>query len=114
MPQDSEPDRSDAAPSIEERLEAWLRPFLDEPILWPVLAVAVGVVATNLTPLLVLSLRDRRLSAISTVVILFAFGVRGALAAFRRRRLGPVGGVAVAVAAVCAAETAVYLLLITR
>ncbi|MCC6640361.1 MAG: hypothetical protein IT386_04245, partial [Deltaproteobacteria bacterium] len=38
----------------EPRLEAWLRPFVDDSSLWPVLAVAVGMIATNAAALLVL------------------------------------------------------------
>lgn len=114
MPEDRRAGRPGAAPTIEGRLEGWLRPFLGDPILWPVLAVVVGVISTNLVPVLVLSIRDRWPPALAALALLAVAGVRGAIAAFRRRRLGPLGGVALAVAAVCVAETAVYLLVIVR
>jgi hypothetical protein len=83
-------------------------------MLWPVLAVAVGMVATNLAPLLVLAVQDRSLLAIAALVLLAALGARGGVAVLRRRRLGPVAGVTVAITVLAALEAALYLTLIER
>jgi hypothetical protein len=114
MPEDGQGRPTDSEPSTEESLEAWLRPFLEDSMLWPVLAVAVGVIATNVAPLLVLAFEDRNFIAITAVVLLAALGARGVVAVMRRRRLGPVGGVVAAIAALAALEAAAYLALVER
>jgi hypothetical protein len=114
MPEEERGPSRVSEPSGEERLEAWLRPFLDDSLLWPVLAVAIGMVATNLAPLFVLAFRDRHLAAIAALGLLAALGARGAVVVLRRRRLGPVGGAVVAIAAIAALEAAAYLTLIER
>ena len=96
---------------LEARLETWLRPFVEDSLLWPVLAVAVGMLATNAAALLVLAARDRSPAALVAVALLAALGVRGAVSVARRRRLGRVGGVAVAIALLAAAEAALYMAL---
>jgi len=112
MPEDGQGRPTDSEPSTEESLEAWLRPFLEDSMLWPVLAVAVGVIATNVAPLLVLAFEDRNFFAITAVVLLAALGARGGVAVLRRRRLGPVGGLVAAIAALAALEAAAYLALV--
>jgi len=96
---------------LEARLETWLRPFVEDSLLWPVLAVAVGMLATNAAALLVLAARDRSPAALVAVALLAALGVRGAVSVARRGRLGRVGGVAVAIALLAAAEATLYMAL---
>ena len=93
------------------RLEDRLRPFVQDPLLWPVLAVAVGMLATDAAALLVLACRDRSPAALAAVALLAALGARGTVTAARRRRLGAAGGVAVAIALLAAAEAALYMAL---
>jgi len=114
MPNDEQRRPTGSEPSTEESLEAWLRPFLEDSLLWPVLAVAIGMLATNVAPLLVLAIQDRSLLAIAAIVLLIALGARGGVAVLRRRRLGPVGGVVVAITVLAALEAAAYLALVER
>ena len=96
----------------EPRLEAWLRPFVDDSSLWPVLAVAVGMIATNAAALLVLAFHDRSVVALGAVALLAAFAGFGGVRVVRRRRLGPIGGIVVAICSLAALEAALYVRLI--
>lgn len=99
---------------LEARLESLLRPFLDDLLLWPVLAVVVGVLATNVAALLVLAFGDRRPLPLVAVFALAVLAARGGVAALRRRRLGPAGGIAVAISALAVIEAILYQVLVAR
>ena len=95
----SEP-QADEAPSQAERL---LLPFVQEPMLRPLLIVAILCVVAFMTPALVLAVRDRTLgaqAAILAVVLLAGSGIRAEL----RKRGRP--GALTAIIAVIAALTA--------
>lgn len=71
--------------------ERWLAPFVREPLLWPVTFVIIAHAVAFLAPVLLLGLRDRRLSALGAlagIVVLSGAAVRAEIA--RQRRPGMV------------------------
>ena len=59
--------------------ERWIAPFFREPLLWPVAAVIIAHAVAFLAPVLLLGLRDRRISALGAltgVVVLSGSAVR--------------------------------------
>ena len=84
-----------ARPDVVER---WARVFVEDSALWPVLAVAVGIFSAFGAALLVLAFEDRNLAALAALALLGALGAHGLAAALRRRRLGALGGIALAFA----------------
>lgn len=80
-------------------VERWARVFVEDSMLWPALACVVGTFAAFGAALLVLALEDRSLAALAALALLGALGVQGGFRALRRRRLGLLGRIALAVAA---------------
>lgn len=83
--------------------ERWIAPFVREPMLWPVGLVAVAHAVAFLAPVLLLSLRDRKLSALGALALLLVASgdaVRREIA--RRRRPGVVCGLLAAIWALSA------------
>jgi len=60
-------------PESESRLERSLLTFVREPMLWPVLVAIVGHAIALLVPVILLALRERRLS--SAVLLLLLIGL---------------------------------------
>jgi hypothetical protein len=87
---------SESAP--RDHVERWLRVFVEDSALWPILVAAVGIFACFGAALLVLAFEDRNLGALVGVALLAALALHGLAGALRRRRLGALGGIALAVA----------------
>ncbi|HEX5068555.1 MAG TPA: hypothetical protein VFY49_20715 [Myxococcota bacterium] len=86
--QDAEPD-----PSLPFA-ERWVAPFVREPLLWPVALVIIAHAVAFLAPVLLLGLRDRRISALGAlagILVLSGSAVRAELA--RRHKPGVVCGI---------------------
>ena len=78
----------------EERLpfaERWVAPFVREPLLWPVGVVIIAHAVAFLAPVMLLGLRDRRISALGAlagIAVLSGAAARAELA--RRHKPGVV------------------------
>jgi hypothetical protein len=86
--QDAEPD-----PNLPFA-ERWIAPFVREPLLWPVAVVIIAHAVAFLAPVLLLGVRDRRISALGAlagILVLSGSAVRGELA--RRHKPGVVCGI---------------------
>jgi hypothetical protein len=84
--------------------ERWIAPFLHEPLLWPVAFVLVAHAVAFLAPVLLLSLRDRRISALGALALLLvATGDAARRELERRKRPGVVCGLLAAIWAFAAA-----------
>jgi hypothetical protein len=80
---------------VESRLERWALPFVRDSTLWPILVVVIGHVVAFAAPVMLLAVRDGRLSSWAALLGLAALTV-GLLRseAHPRRRPGPLGSVA--------------------
>lgn len=83
--------------------------FLEEPTLWPVLAVIALTGATLLAALLVLVIQDRSLPAMAALAGVAYLGVEGVRAARSGRHFAAVGGILLAVTALGVLAAAAYL-----
>jgi uncharacterized membrane protein YhaH (DUF805 family) len=90
-------------------LETWLRPFVDEPTLWPVLAVVLLTLATFGAALVILALHDRSRAAMAALALLLVLSGRGLVPAVRRRRLGALEALLVALWALVVLGALAYL-----
>jgi len=82
-----------------DAVERWARVFVEDSMLWPALACVVGTFAAFGAALLVLAFEDRNLAALAALALLLAIGAQAGVRALRRRRLGVLGRIALAVAA---------------
>jgi len=57
-------------PEFESRLERNLLTFLREPMLWPVLVAIIGHAVALLVPVILLAVRERRLSSAALLLLL--------------------------------------------
>ena len=101
---------SEREPPFFERMAS---AFIDEPTMWPVLAVVTLTVSTLLAALVVLAIQDRSLSAMAALAGVAFLAVEGARAARRRGRLAVVGGLIGTVVALAGAASVAYLRLAT-
>ena len=85
------------------------RAFVEEPTLWPVLAVVALTASTFVAALVVLAIQDRSFPAVAALLGVAFLAVEGVRAARRRGRGGVALGLALAVAAVAAGAAAAYL-----
>lgn len=83
--------------------------FLEEPMLWPVLAVIALTGATLLAALLVLVVQDRSLPAMAALAGVAYLGFGGVRAARGGRYFAAVGGILLSVAALGILAAAAYL-----
>ena len=89
-------------PEREESAEAsgidrWLRPYIADSTLWPVLFVAVATVVTFLGAAMALAAAGRNLFAAAALAILFWMSLDGFRVARRRGAARLVGGLLLAV-----------------
>jgi hypothetical protein len=106
---DSETRRREEPAAADEprRLEDWIRPFFSDSTLWPVLAVAILSLSSFGAALLLLALGARNYFAIAALVVLAGISVDAIWVDLRRRRLGPVAGIILALWSVSALAAAV-------
>lgn len=95
-------------------MERWVRVFVEDSALWPVLAVAVGIFASFGAALLVLAFEDRNPAALAGVALLVVLALHGLGGAVRRRRLGTLGGIALAVGVTSLLGALAYEFLLAR
>ncbi len=76
-------------------VDHWIRPFLEESTLWPVLIVAVLSFSTLGAAILVVAVDTRSRFAIAGLLILGWLSTVAIWGDLRQRRLGPTGGVVV-------------------
>ena len=93
MPQHATPPppRSDDPEQHLPFAERWIAPFVREPLLWPVAFVIIAHAVAFLAPVLLLALRDRRISALGAltgILVLSGAAVRAEVT--RQRRAGMV------------------------
>lgn len=96
-PSPPEPSRDDDPYGFESRswVDRIVRPFVRQPMLWPVLVVLVGHAAVLTAPLVLAAVREARPSALLVLAglgALTALGIRYELRAHRRP--GPLTGIA--------------------
>ena len=112
MPQRERPDsdmRKREEPSAEDeprRLEDWIRPFFTDSMLWPVLAVAILSLSTFGSAILLLAIGARNYFAIAALVAIAGMSADAIWADLRRRRLGPVSGLILALWSISALAAA--------
>ena len=82
---------NDANPKAS-RFDRFAREYIQESTLWPVLIVAVAHAAAFLLPIILFSLRDRKLPAMGAMVVLVALSLRACAGDWRRRHFGPTSG----------------------
>lgn len=68
--------------------DEWMRDFVREPTLWPVLIAVAGTFSTMGAALLVLALGDRNLFAMAALAIVVVGAGRGGVRAWRSGRRG--------------------------
>lgn len=83
--------------------------FVDEPTLWPVLAVVLLTAATFVAALLVLAIEDRSVPAMGALAGVAFLGVEAVRTARTAGRMAVVGGLLVAVLSAGAVAAAAYL-----
>ncbi|UCE87586.1 MAG: hypothetical protein JSU66_07690 [Deltaproteobacteria bacterium] len=79
------------------RLEDWIRPLFTDSTLWPLLIVAILSLVTFGSAILLLAIRTRNHFALAALVILAWLSADASRSDLRRRRLGPVSGLILAV-----------------
>ncbi|MBW2245294.1 MAG: hypothetical protein JRH01_25265 [Deltaproteobacteria bacterium] len=75
-------------------LDEWLRSWVTDPALRPILIVVVAIMATNGAAVLVLSLGDRNPFALAALAILIVASLREGFRFWREGRRGIVAGIA--------------------
>ena len=81
-------------PEEPRGIERFFRPFVEEPLLWPVLLVIVGHVVAFLVPVMLFSVRDRRPFAMAALLGLALLSVQGVRLEWRQRgRPGALGAI---------------------
>jgi hypothetical protein len=85
----SESERPERAPDPEapKRLEGWLRPLLEDSLLWPVLATFLLCAASVGAAAIIAALQQRNVFAMAALAIAATATVFGLEEGLRRRRL---------------------------
>lgn len=97
------PDRSDSDPEEPPGVDRFLRPYVEDPALWPILVILVVTLVMFLAVALLLAVRGRNAFAIAALLILAWMSVDPVV---RARRLGTTGRLALVVWALAAAAAA--------
>ena len=66
-------------------MKRWVLPFVEDPLLWPVLLVVIGHAVALVTPVLLLAVRDRRIPAMGALALLVGLSVSVVSGDLRRR-----------------------------
>lgn len=66
-------------------MKHWVLPFVEDPLLWPVLLVVIGHVVALVAPVLLLAVRDRRIPAMGALALLVGLSVSIVNGDVRRR-----------------------------
>ncbi len=90
-PADRSSDRAASARTVDH----WIRPFLEDSALWPVLIVAILSFSTFGAAILVVAVDTRSRFAIAGLLILGWMSTVAIWGDLRVRRLGPTGGIVV-------------------
>ena len=72
--------------------DRWIRPFFEDSTLWPVLLVALGILVTFFTGVLLLAVRDRNYFTIAALVVVAWASADVARHDVTARRLGLASG----------------------
>lgn len=76
--------------------DSWIRPYVVESTLWPVLIVVLASLAAFVAPVVLFALRDRRMASMAALAVLLVASGRAIGVDLAKRRVGLISGLVLA------------------
>ncbi len=87
---------ADASGESQNWFDRWIRPYVEESTLWPVLIVVLAHLAAFVAPVVLFALRDRRVPSMAALAVLLVASGSAIGVDLAKRRVGLITGLVLA------------------